>query len=105
MNNLSDKTLHTSKLSYKGYHDINLIKSIKASTKKELPEKHDAKIISTGTKLSSHFNIKDDTNKQRKHDFVYFNRCPSTIFVDSYIGEKAKRQNKSVVDHASRDTK
>ena len=106
MNNLSEKTVHISKLSYKGDHGIILIKSIKTSSKKALPKKQDARIISTDTKLSFHFNIiRDDTNKQRKHDLVYFSRCPSTIFVDSHIGETSKRQSKHVLDHASRDTK
>ena len=34
INNLSDKIVHTLKLSYKGDHGTNLIKSLKASTKK-----------------------------------------------------------------------
>ena len=49
---LSDKTVHTLKLPHKGDHSIDLIKSIKTSTKKSLPEKHDVRIILTGTKLS-----------------------------------------------------
>ena len=66
--------VHNLKLPYKGNHDINLIKSIKTSGKKMLPEKHDVRVILTGTKLSSQFNIKDDTiyNIQYKHDLVYF---------------------------------
>ena len=67
INNLSDKIVHTLKLPYKGDHGSNLIKSIKASTEKSLPENHDVRIVLTGTKLSSQFNIKDDTDKQHKH--------------------------------------
>ena len=63
INILSDKIVHTLKLPYKGDHGTNLIKSIKASTKKSLPENYDVRIILTGTKLSSQFNIKDDTNE------------------------------------------
>ena len=74
MNNVFDKNVHTSELSYKCDHGINLTKSIKTLTKKALPEMHDARNISTGTKISFHFNIKDDTNKQRKHDLVYLSR-------------------------------
>ena len=85
LNRLSRKIVHTLKLPCKGDHSINLIKSIKASTKKSLPEKHDVRIILTGTKLSLQFNIKDDTNKQHKHDLVYFIRCPSTNCTNSYI--------------------
>ena len=78
LNRLSHKIVHTLKLPCKGDHGINLIKSIKASTKKSFPEKLDVRIILTGTKLSLQFDIKDDTNKQHKHDLVYFIRCPST---------------------------
>ena len=105
LNRLTDKIVHTLKLPYKGDHGINLIKSIKTSTKKSLPEKYDLRIISTGTKLSSQFNIKDDTNKQHKHDLVYFSRCPSTNCTDSYIGETAWRLSERVTDDAGRDTK
>ena len=97
--------MHTLRLPYKGDHCINLIKSIKTSTKKSLPDKHDVRIILTSTKLSSHFNIKDDTNKQRKHDLVYFSRCPSTDCTDSYIGETVRCISERVMDHAGRDTK
>ena len=59
----------------------------------------------TGIKLSSQFNIKNNTNNQDKHDLVYFSRFPSTIFTDSYIGETAQRLSKRVVDHADRNRK
>ena len=47
---VTDFFIHTiefqmSKLPYKGDHGINLIKSIKISTKKSLPEKHDVKTL------------------------------------------------------------
>ena len=105
LNRLSDKIVHTLKLPYNGDHGISLIKSIKTSTKKSLPEKHGVRIILTAIKLSSQFNIKDDINKQQKHDLVYFSRCPSTDCTDSYIGQTARRLSKRVMDHAVRDTK
>ena len=55
------KIVHTFKLPYKGDQGTNLTKSIKTSTKKSLPEKHDVRIILRGTKFSFQFNIKDDT--------------------------------------------
>ena len=105
LNRLSDKIVHTLKLPYKGDNGINFMKSIKTSTKKSLPEKHDVRILLTGTKLSSQFNIKDDTNKQHKHDLVYFSRCPSTKFTDIYIGEVTRRLSERVMDDAVRETK
>ena len=62
-----------------------------------MPEKHDVRIILTGTKLSSQFNIKDNTNKQHKYDLVYFSRCPSTNCTDSYIGDIARRLSEGVI--------
>ena len=67
MHNLSDKIVHTLKLPYKDDHLTNSNKSIKTSTKKLLPEKHDVRIILRGTKLSSRFSIKDEQHiKQHK---------------------------------------
>ena len=62
-------------------------------------------IIFTGTKLSSQFNIKVDTNKQHKHDLVYFSRCPFTTCTDSYMGETVRRLRERVVDYSVRDAK
>ena len=67
-----------------------------------MPEKHDVRINLTSTKLSSQFNIKDDTNKLHKHDLVYFSRCTSTNCTDSYIGETARLLSERVMDHAGR---
>ena len=66
------------------------MKSIRTLTEKILPEKHDIRNISTGTKLRFHFNITDETNKQHKHDLAYFSRCPSTTCTDSNIEETAR---------------
>ena len=49
INNLSNKIIRTFKRPYKGNHGINLIKSTKTSGEKRLPEKHDVRIILTGT--------------------------------------------------------
>ena len=68
-----------------------------------MPEKHDVRIILTGTKLSSQFDNKNDANKQ--HDLVYFSRCPSTDCTDSYIGETARRLIERAMDRADRDAK
>ena len=105
ISSLSDKIVCTLKLPYRGDHGTNLIKSIRMSTKMSLPENHDVRIILKGTKLSSQFNIKDDTNKQLKHGSIYFSRCPSTNQADSYIEETARRLSERVLDHAGRDTK
>ena len=55
------KTVHTLKSPFKYEECTNVIKSIKTTSRKALPENHDVRIVLTGTKLSSHFNIKDET--------------------------------------------
>ena len=45
IDNLSDKIIHTLKLPCKGDCSINVIKSLRVSTKKTLREKHNVKII------------------------------------------------------------
>ena len=82
-----------------------MIKPIKTSTKKSFPKKHSVRIILIGTKLSLQFNIKYDTNKQHKHDLVYFSRCPFIDCTNSYIGEIARRLSERVMDHTGRDKK
>ena len=56
-------------------------------------------------KLSSHFDIKDDTKKLHKHNLVYFSRCPFTVCTDSYIEEIDRGLSERVENHAGRDTK
>ena len=97
--------MHTLKLPFKCEEGTNLIKSIKTTSRKALPENHHVRIVFTGTKLSSHFNIKDETNKQHKHDLVYLSSCPSSTCNNCYIGETGRRLSERVLDHSGKDTK
>ena len=49
--------------------------------------------------------MKDDTNKQHKHDLVCFGKCPFTTCTYSYIGETATHLSERVADHAGTDMK
>ena len=49
--------------------------------------------------------IKDDTNKQHKHDLDYFSRCPFRTCTGNYIGETTSCLNERVVDNADRHMK
>lgn len=66
---------------------------------------HDVRIVLTGAKLGSNFNINDDTNKQHKYDLDYFSSRLSMTLTDSYIGETARCISKIVAGHAGRDLK
>ena len=77
----------------------------KSQLKSHSLKKHDVRIILTETKLRSQFNIKDDANKEHKHDLVYYSRFPSTNCTDSNIEETVRRLGERVMDQAVRDTK
>ena len=96
---------HTEKLPCKDDHGIDAIKSIRALAKKTLPDNHDFRIILTGSKLGSHFNVKEDRNKQQKHDLVCSSRCPSFACTDNCLGGAGRCPSECVVDHAGRNTK
>ena len=98
------KTVHTLKLPFKGEEGTNLIKSIKTTSRKALPENHDVGIVLTGIKLSLHFNIKDETNEQHKDNLVYLSSCPSSTCNDCYIGETGRRLSERVLNHSGKDT-
>ena len=76
----------------------------KSQLKSHSLKKHDVRIILTETKLRSQFNIKDDANKEHKHDLVYYSRFPSTNCTVSNIEETARRLGERAMDQAVRDT-
>ena len=109
INNLSDRGVPILKLPYQDDRGINVKKSIKMFTKKTLPDNHDVRIILTGTKFCFHFNIKDNTSKQDKHDLVS-SRSVSPLGIwsgtsDSWLGEIGRRSSESVVDQAGGNAK
>ena len=58
--------MYTLKLWYEDDHSTSLIKSLKISTENLLPENHNVRIVLASTRLTSQFDIKDDTNTQQK---------------------------------------
>ena len=41
-----------------------------------LPQGHITKIVYSGKKLGSYFNIKDETKMRHKNDLIYYTECP-----------------------------
>ena len=106
LNRLSDEIVQTLKLTYKGEHDIDLIKAIKTSTKKSLPEKQDVKDYFNRYQYNFQININNDTNKQHKHDLVYFSKCISSNCADRCIAETVRQLSKwTCYGHTVRDIK
>ena len=69
--------------------------------------KSKVKIIVTyqGTKLSTKFNIKDQTKFRHKNNIVYYSKCPKINCKNGYVGETNRKSIERIIDHNKRDKK
>ena len=87
-------------LPYKGRVGETTLKSLRNTLKSVMPVNNTCKIIYTGTKLASKFNIKDEISKKHKHDLIYKAQCPDLNCDERYIGEIGRRFSEPIVDHS-----
>ena len=92
-------------LPYKGKVGETTLKSLRNTLKSVIPVNNTCKIIYTGTKLASKFNIKDEIGKKHKHDLIYKVQCLDLNCDETYIGEIERRFSESFIDHPGRDDK
>ena len=59
----------------------------------------------TGKKLSTCFNVKDQSKFKHQHDVVYYPDCPNETCRENYIGEIGCRISERIKDHNDRDLK
>ena len=59
----------------------------------------------TGQKLSTCFNVKDQSKLDHQHDLVYYADCPNETCREIYIGESGCRISERIKDHNGRDFK
>ena len=85
---------------YQGERGNKLIKSL-VKTIAKVEKKHETKVIYTGAKLSTCFNVKDKTIKEHKNNLVYEYKCQDCQA--TYIGETARRFSERIKDHCGRD--
>ena len=74
------------------------LKSLLTSTVK-------ANIGFTGKKLSTCFQIKDQTKFEHKYDIIYLATCPEDNCSENYIGESRRWISEIIIDHNGRDQK
>ena len=60
-------------------------------------------IMYQGTKLSSRFQVKDQTKFQHRNDIVYCCKCSENDCSDFYIGKTDRRISEKISDHNKRD--
>ena len=100
---MSGKQLSFITLPHKGQQGEKVLKSFKTTLHRSLPNNIEAKVVYTGTKLGSNFQIKDKTKFDHKHDLVYYVKCPECQ--EDYIGEIGRRLHERICDHSGKDSK
>ena len=92
-------------LPYKGEKGEHLIKSMKRRISKLLPPEIKTQVAYTGKKLSTCFNVKDQSKFEHQHDVVYYADCPNEKCRENYIDESGRRMSERIKDHNGRDLK
>ena len=92
-------------LPYKGEKGQHLIKFMKRRISKLLPPEIKTQAAYTGKKLSTCFNVKDQSKFEHQHDVVYYADCPNEKCRENYIGESGRRISEIIKDHNGRDLK
>ena len=96
---------HLLLLPYQGEKGLHLTKSLKKNLKSLLPSIVKANIGLTGKKLSTCFQIKDQTKFEHEHDIIFLATCPDGNCSENYFGESGRRVSKRIIDHNGRDIK
>ena len=103
INTESGNKRHLLVLPYQGEQRSRLVKSLKRSITKLLPEATQLEFGFTGSKLSTHFQITDKTEFEHNHEVIYLGTCPENNCSDNYVGESARRISERVIHRNGRD--
>ena len=82
---------HLLMLPYKGEVGETRLKSLWKTLKSVIPANNTSKIIYTGTKFASKFNIKYEIRKKHKYNLIYKAQCPDLNYDEAYVGEVQMR--------------
>ena len=93
------------KVPFRGEKGESVLKNLKRTLQKTLPDKLQCRIVHTGSKLSKNFSLKDKVNKKHLSNFIYKHNCKNKKCKHNYVGETARRKVKRVEEHAGKDKK
>ena len=102
---MQQKKHHFLLLPYKGKKGEHLIKSMKRRILKLLSPEFKTQAAYIGKKISTCFNVKDQSKFDHRHDMVCYADCPNERCRESYIGESDHRISECIKDHNGRDLK
>jgi hypothetical protein len=93
------------KLPYAGKEGEGIVKSLKSTLRRNLPDNQEVRIVQSGTKLSKHFNIKDKIDEKHRSNFIYYKpECRNKkCRKGDYVGETARRRIVRTGEHAGKD--
>ena len=100
----NEENEHLLMLPYKGKVGETRLEFLRKTLKSVIPVNNTCKIIYTGTKLASKFNIKNEISKKHKHDLIYKAQCPDLNCYATYIGDLGRRFSEHI-DYSGRDDK
>ena len=78
---------------------------MKKDLSKALPSKMKTMVTYQWTKISTKFNIKDQTKIQLQNNMVYYGKCPNINCKNDCVGETGRRSIERIIDHNKRDKK
>ena len=90
-------------LPFAGGKGNTMLKSMIRCIKRIAPRYVNTRIIYTGHKLNTRFQIKDKTTQIHKHDLVYYVKCPDQSCNQDYLGETGHRIIERTADHCDKD--
>ena len=95
----------TFKVPYAGEKGETLLKDLKKTLQKNLPENIKCRVVQTGTKISRNFNIKDKVDGKHLSNFIY--RRPDCknkkCNLGDYVGETSRRRILRTGEHGGKD--
>ena len=94
---------HLLVLPYQDEQGSRLVKSLKRSITKLLSKATQLEFGFTGSKLSTHFQIKDKAEFEHNHDVVYLGTCLENNCSDNYVSESARHISERIIDHNGRN--
>ena len=95
---------HLLVLLYAGNKGEKILKSMNKFSTRVLPCNVKTCTAYSGTKLSSKFQLKDQTKKDHQHDVVYYAKCPEEQCTEDYTGETDRCLVEHVNDHSGKDS-
>ena len=100
----ANRKKHLLVLLYQGKKGNFIIKWVKKRLTNLLPQCIVLKVVFTGSKISSKFQVKYRTIFSHNHDIIYHGNFPKNSCADICVGETGRKISERVLEHIGKDT-